>query len=147
KNTRPRSSSPFSSTVRALGCPPLPTVATIIAFGSGRPDSVASRIHRRNCSSQVGARSAIASPARAYSRRIAARSARSLSGTDSFNRVLVLTPDRCHQAHTPLTGRHRHSGEDGWCPRRTRRQDGPDQIIEVPEGTVLNVRRAKDVRF
>src|SRR5690606_21532657 len=101
KNTRPRSSSPFSSTVRALGCPPLPTVATIIAFGSGRPDSVASRIHRRNCSSQVGARSAIASPARAYSRRIAARSARSLSGTGSFNRVLVLTPDRCHQGHTP----------------------------------------------
>jgi hypothetical protein len=67
KTTSPRSSNPLSRTVRALGAPSGVAVASTTALGSA--SAAASANQAANCASQVGARSASDSPARAYSRR------------------------------------------------------------------------------
>jgi len=89
KKTKPRSSKCFRRTVRAAGKPSAPAVASVMAFGSAKPPSIASRNQAVNCASGSDATSSSRSAARPYWRRIAAG-----SGAESRSAAMGLSGER-----------------------------------------------------
>jgi hypothetical protein len=67
KNRNPSDSAPFRRTIRAAGRPSPSTVASVIAFGSRTPASIADSNQRRNCSIGSALSSPSLRPCRVYS--------------------------------------------------------------------------------
>ncbi len=87
KNTKPRPSNCFSSTVRELGRPSAVAVETIMAFGSKRCESAACWNHRANCSIGPSARVSSWTISERYCLRI-------MAGSMSWSVTLAILPQR-----------------------------------------------------